>query len=107
MENSKRARKGKPRKQPRGSTYVEPKEVSQGLERVREAERRDSGEGSKNSGWDATRCDLHYVLDLRVEAWRKYVLSTRIRINASALGTRGRSRMSGNPHVRICAGGAR
>jgi len=43
MENSKRARRGKPRKQPRGNTYVEPKVVSQGLERVREAARRDSG----------------------------------------------------------------
>jgi group II intron reverse transcriptase/maturase len=43
MENSKRARRGKPRKQPRGYTYVEPKVVSQGLERVREAARRDSG----------------------------------------------------------------
>ena len=42
MENSKRARRGKPRIQPRGNTYVEPKVVSQGLERVREAVRRDS-----------------------------------------------------------------
>ena len=41
MENPKRARSGKPRTQPRGSTYVEPKGVSQGLERVREAARRD------------------------------------------------------------------
>ena len=43
MENSKRARRGKPRKQPRGDTYVEPEVVSQGLKRVREAARRDSG----------------------------------------------------------------
>jgi len=42
MENSQRARSGKPRIQPRGSTYVEPKVVSQGLQRVREAARRDS-----------------------------------------------------------------
>jgi group II intron reverse transcriptase/maturase len=42
MANSKRARNGKPRIQPRGSTYVEPKVVSQGLERVRGAARRDS-----------------------------------------------------------------
>ncbi len=41
MENSKRARSGKPRKQPRGSTYVAPGYVSPGLERVREAARRD------------------------------------------------------------------
>ena len=42
MANSKRAQSGKPRIQPRGSTYVEPKRVSQGLERVREAARRDA-----------------------------------------------------------------
>lgn len=41
MENSKRARSGKLRKQPRGSTYVAPGYVSPGLERVREAARRD------------------------------------------------------------------
>jgi hypothetical protein len=37
MANSKRARSGKLRIQPRGSTYIEPRGVSQGLERVREA----------------------------------------------------------------------
>lgn len=42
MANSKRARNGKPRIQPRGSTYVEAKVVSQGLKRVREAAKRDS-----------------------------------------------------------------
>lgn len=42
MANSKRARTGKPGIQPRGSTYIEPRGVSQGLERVREAARRDS-----------------------------------------------------------------
>jgi len=67
MANSKRAQNGKPRIQPRGRTYVEPKVVSQGLERVREA-------------------------------------ATHTRINAFASFTRGKSRMSGNPHVRICAG---
>ncbi len=41
MENPKRAQVRKPQKQPRGSTYVEPGCVSQGLERVREAARRD------------------------------------------------------------------
>ena len=66
MANSKRARSGKPRIQPRGSTYIEPRGVSQGLERVREAV-----------------------------------------TNAFALSTRGRSRMSVIPHVRICAGGTR
>ena len=42
MENPKRAQVRKPQKQPRGSTYVEPECVSQGLERVREAARRDA-----------------------------------------------------------------
>ena len=42
MENPKRARNGKLRTQPRKSTYVEPTSVSQGLERVREAARRDA-----------------------------------------------------------------
>ena len=42
MENPKRAQVRKPQKQPRGSTYVEPGCVSQGLERVREAARRDA-----------------------------------------------------------------
>ena len=42
MENSKRARREKFWTQPRGSTYVEPEDLSSGLERVREAARRDS-----------------------------------------------------------------
>lgn len=42
MANPKRARSGKPQTQPRGSTYVEPRGVSQGLERVREAAKRDA-----------------------------------------------------------------
>jgi len=37
MVNSKRARSGKPQIQPRGCTYIEPKGVSPGLKRVREA----------------------------------------------------------------------
>ena len=41
MENSKRARSGKPRKQPRARTYVASGYVSPGLERVREAAKRD------------------------------------------------------------------
>ena len=43
MVNPKRARSGKLRKQPRGRTYVKSEGVSQGLERVREAARRDRG----------------------------------------------------------------
>ena len=42
MENTKRARKEKSRIQPSGGTYVEPKDLLSGLERVREAARRDS-----------------------------------------------------------------
>jgi len=42
MANPKRARSGKPQTQPRGSAYVESRGVSQGLERVREAARRDA-----------------------------------------------------------------
>jgi RNA-directed DNA polymerase len=42
MENTKRARKEKSRRQPSGGTYVEPGSLLSGLERVREAARRDS-----------------------------------------------------------------
>jgi len=42
MENTKRARKEKSRIRPSGETYVEPKDLLSGLERVREAARRDS-----------------------------------------------------------------
>ena len=42
MENPKRARNGKPQIRPRRRAYVEPTSVSQGLERVREAARRDA-----------------------------------------------------------------
>ena len=42
MENTKRAQKEKSRTRPRGSTYVEPKDLLSGLERVQEAARRDS-----------------------------------------------------------------
>jgi len=40
--NSKRARKEKSRIRPRGKTYVKPKDLLSGLERVRAAARRDS-----------------------------------------------------------------
>ncbi len=63
MENSQRARSGKPRIQPRGSTYVEPKVVSQGLQRVREAARRDSSL--------RFTCLLHHVtVELLREAYK-------------------------------------
>jgi len=63
MANSQRARSGKPRIQPRGSTYVEPRVVSQGLERVREAARRDSSL--------RFTCLLHHVtVDVLREAYR-------------------------------------
>ena len=42
MENAKRAHSGKPTIQPSGRTYVAPVDVSPGLERVREAARRDA-----------------------------------------------------------------
>jgi RNA-directed DNA polymerase len=42
MENTKRARKEKSRTRPSGGTYVEPKDLLSGLERVREAARRDT-----------------------------------------------------------------
>jgi RNA-directed DNA polymerase len=42
MENAKRTRKEKSRTRPSGGTYVEPKDLLNGLERVREAARRDS-----------------------------------------------------------------
>jgi hypothetical protein len=38
MENTKRARKEKSGIRPSGGTYVEPKDLLSGLERVREAE---------------------------------------------------------------------
>ena len=38
MENTKRAQKEKSRTRPSGQTYVEPKDLLSGLERVREAE---------------------------------------------------------------------
>jgi group II intron reverse transcriptase/maturase len=42
MENTKRAQKEKSRIRPSGETYVEPKDLLSGLERVREAAKRDS-----------------------------------------------------------------
>jgi len=63
MANPKRARSGKPQTQPRGSTYVEPRSVSQGLERVREAARRDSSL--------RFTCLLHHVtVELLKEAYK-------------------------------------
>ena len=63
MENSHRARSGKPRIQTRGRTYVEPKVVSQGLQRVREAARRDSSL--------RFTCLLHHVtVELLREAYK-------------------------------------
>jgi len=52
MENTKRARKEKSRIRPSGGTYVEPKDLLSGLERVREAARR---RVVQERGWDATR----------------------------------------------------
>ena len=42
MENTKRAQKEKSGIRPSGETYVEPKDLLSGLERVREAARKDS-----------------------------------------------------------------
>jgi hypothetical protein len=42
MENTKRAQKEKSRIRPSGETYVEPKDLLSGFERVREAGRRES-----------------------------------------------------------------
>ena len=50
MENTKRAQKEKSRIRPSGETYVEPKDLLSGLERVREAARRDSQIQRKASG---------------------------------------------------------
>jgi len=41
MENPKRARSGKPRTQPRGSTCVDPSGLQSALERIRQAASRD------------------------------------------------------------------
>src|SRR4030067_1388617 len=41
MENPKRARSGKPRKQPRGGTYVGSSDLQSALERIRQAASRD------------------------------------------------------------------
>ena len=46
MENTKRARKEKSWIRPSAETYVEPKDLLSGLERVREAARRDSSEST-------------------------------------------------------------
>src|SRR5512139_895166 len=41
MENPKRVRSGKPRKQPRGGTYVSSSDLQSALERIRQAASRD------------------------------------------------------------------
>jgi len=68
MENTKRARKEKSRIRPSGETYVEPKHLLSGLERVREAARRDvAGE------WSRTVIGMqHYVPDLCVHQLHPY-----------------------------------
>ncbi|MCJ7808263.1 MAG: group II intron reverse transcriptase/maturase [Dehalococcoidia bacterium] len=64
MENTKRARKEKSRIQPSGETCVEPKDLSSGLERVREAARRDSQ--------IQFTCLIHHItVDLLRESYRK------------------------------------
>jgi len=72
MENTKRARKEKSGIRPSGETYVEPNDLLSGLERVREAARRDSqfqeGEWSKTVvGTPQGAVYLNYVLDLWVD----------------------------------------
>ena len=59
MENTKGARRENSRIRPSGETYVEPKDLLSGLERVREAARRDSQiqrvrRVVQDRGWDAT-----------------------------------------------------
>ncbi|MBK5101777.1 MAG: group II intron reverse transcriptase/maturase [Desulfobacteraceae bacterium] len=64
MENTKRARKEKSRIRPSGETYVEPKDLLSGLERVREAARRDSQ-------IQFTSLFHHITVDLLRESYRK------------------------------------
>jgi RNA-directed DNA polymerase len=64
MENTKRAQKEKSRIRPSGRTYVEPKDLSSGLERVREAARRDSR-------IQFTSLLHHITVDLLRESYRK------------------------------------
>ena len=64
MENTKRARKEKSGIRPSGETYVEPKDLLSGLERVREAGRRDSQ-------IRFTSLFHHITVDLLRESYRK------------------------------------
>ncbi len=64
METTKRARKEKSRTRPSGETYVEPKDLSSGLERVREAARRDSQN-------QFTSLFHHITVDLMRESYLK------------------------------------
>lgn len=64
METTKRARKEKSRIRPSGETYVEPKDLLSGLERVREAARRDSQ-------IQFTSLFHHITVDLLRESYRK------------------------------------
>jgi RNA-directed DNA polymerase len=64
MENTKRARKEKSRIRPSGQTYVEPKDLLSGLERVREAAKRDSQN-------QFTSLFHHITVDLLRESYRK------------------------------------
>ncbi len=64
MENTKRAQREKSRIRPSGRTYVEPKDLLSGLERVREAARRDSQ-------IQFTSLLHHITVDLLRESYRK------------------------------------
>jgi len=81
MVNTKRARKEKSRRQPSGGTYVEPKDLLSGLERVREAAIRHTRKASGPGLWLGRH--KHYFLDLWVQHY-----CTHIRINVSALDPR-------------------
>ena len=79
MVNTKRARKEKSRIRPSGDTYVESKDLLSGLERVREAARRDSQRRVvQDRGWDATRALCFGPVGATVYC-------THTRINVSAL----------------------
>ena len=64
MENTKQARREKSRTRPSGGTYVEPKDLLSGLERVREAARRDSR-------IQFTSLLHHITVDLLRESYRR------------------------------------
>lgn len=66
MENTKRAQKEKSRIRPSGETYVESKDLLSGLERVREAARRDSQ-------IQFTSLFHHITVDLLRESYQKLI----------------------------------